>query len=246
MKKLFFAVFVLVFAIGCQKKNSEEMLNKLNDIEKRVVLLEKRTTAPAQNAPSVPEQTEAYDIPVGDSYVLGNSKAPVTLTVFSDIQCPFCEKAHEALVEKIKDDPETKDKVKVVFKHFPLSFHKNAKDASKATLAAGEQGPDCFWKYSRLLFANQRDLSPENYVKWAGEIECLQNGANAKMNVNRFKEDLKNNDKKYEDMIKADMDVGMNKAFVRGTPSLFVNGWKLPARSIDGIKQIMKDKNLVK
>ena len=42
--------------------------------------------------------------------------------------------------------------VKLVYKHFPLSFHKQAKNASKAAEAAREQGK--FWEMHDIIYEN--------------------------------------------------------------------------------------------
>lgn len=244
MKKTIVALSVLLLGLGCQKKNNE-LTEQVSKLEQRIQAIEKRLSASPQQ-PKVEEQAEAYDIPVGGSFVLGNPSAPLTLAVFSDYQCPFCDKAHESFVEKVIEDPELKSKVKVVFKHFPLSFHKNARSASKAALAAGEQGPDCFWAMTKMLYTNQRDLSDENYKKWAREIKCQQNGKVAALNADKFMNDFKNNDQKYEKVIEEDMNLGMSKANVRGTPSFFLNGWKVGQRSVDAVKQLIQDKGLIK
>ena len=55
---------------------------------------------------------------------------------------------------------------------------------------------------------------------------------------------IKDNDAKYEAIIKEESELGSTAAKVRGTPSLFVNGWELRARSVDGVKQLIKEKNL--
>lgn len=247
MKKLlvFFALG-LVFTVGCQKKDNQ-LLDRITKLEQRIDVLEKRlSAAPGAQQQAQAEQTSAYDLPVGQSYVMGNPNAPITLVKFSDYQCPFCQRAHETFVEKIFEDPQLKDKVKVVFKHFPLSFHKNAKPASKAALAAGEQGHDCFWQMTKKLYSGQRELTDENYKKWAKEVKCTHSdGKVAALDVAKFEKDYKNNDEKYEKMIKDDMDMGMNKAGVRGTPSFFLNGWKMSQRSVDAIKQMIQEKGML-
>jgi len=48
-------------------------------------------------------------------------------------------------------------KLRVVFKHFPLANHPNAKLAGQAAFAAQKQGQ--FWRLHQLLFANQTRLS---------------------------------------------------------------------------------------
>lgn len=226
-----------LFALGCQPPpagGSKELVERIEKLEKKVEALEKRPAAPARRQ-QPPPQTAAYKIPVGESAVMGPKEAPVNVTIFSDYQCPFCARVDPMLHEVIKDE-ELKGKVNVVFKHFPLSFHKQAKPASKAALAAKEQGDEFFWKMSEKLYANQRDLTDENFKKWAGEIG---------LDVKKFEADLKANDAKYEQMISDDMKLGTSEARVRGTPSIFVNGWELRQRSVDGVKQIIKDKKLL-
>lgn len=248
MKKLLLlSCAVLLLSIGC-KKTDTQTTDRIAKLEQRIEVLEKRLSAtpPAQQPPAQAEQTAAYDIPVGDSYVWGNPNAPLTLVKFSDYQCPFCNRAHETFVEKIFEDPQLKDKIKVVFKHFPLSFHKSARPASKAALAAGEQGHDCFWQMTKKLYTGQRELTEENYKKWAKEIKCTKkNGSVEPLNAEKFWSDYTSKDAVYEKMIKDDMDLGMNKANVRGTPSFFLNGWKLGQRSVEAIKQLADEKGLV-
>lgn len=250
MKKTFLLFATILFATsGCKKNDDSFIKENIVKLEKRIAIIEKQVTALAAvkkpAAAANKEQLKAYDIPVGDSYVMGNTKAPITLVKFSDYQCPFCNRTHDGFIEKIFEDKELKDKVKVVFKHFPLSFHKNARPASKAALAAGIQGHDCFWEMTKKLYDNQRTLTDDNFKKWAGEIKCKKNnGTVSALDVKKFLADYKNKDSEFEKMIKSDMELGMKTAHVRGTPSLFVNGWKLSSRSVDGLKKLIKEKNL--
>lgn len=248
MKRLIISVGLgLLFAAGCQK-NNKEVAEQIAKLEQRIEALEKRLSAApgGQQGQAQAEQTQAFDLPIGTSYVKGNPNAPITLVKFSDYQCPFCFRAQETFVDKIFDDPQLKDKVKVVYKHFPLSFHKQARPASKAALAAGEQGSDCFWAMTNKLYAGQRELTEDNFKKWAKEVKCTQkDGKVAPLNVAKFESDYKNKDADYERMIKEDMDLGMNKAGVRGTPSFFLNGWKLGQRSVEAVKQMIQEKGMV-
>ena len=230
MKKVFAGLVLLTLAAGC---TNTAVTDKLNAMEARLAKIEKRITPPKRQAP--PPQTAAYNIPVGKSHVQGNVKAPVTVTVFSDYQCPYCTRVSDGLLKQIMSDATLKGKVNLVHKHFPLSFHKDAKPAAKASLAAGEQGAAKFWAMSDKLYANQRSLTPENFTKWAKEIG---------LNVKKFNADLKKNDAAYEAQIKADMELGIKTAKVRGTPSIFVAGWELRERSVQGVKNLIKTKKL--
>lgn len=245
MKRIVYSsALVLLFSMGCQKTN-QQLVERIAQLEKRIEVLEKRLSAAPAQPPAATEQTAAYDIPVGQSYVSGNPTAALTLAVFSDYQCPFCSQAHDNLVTKVLEDPELKDKVKVVFKHFPLSFHKMAKPASKAALAAGEQGSDCFWALTKKLYAGQRELTDDNFKKWASETTCKKtDGSNGKLDAAKFWTDYTTKDADYEKAIQADVELGMNKAQVRGTPAFYVNGWKLGQRSVESVKQLIKEKNL--
>lgn len=251
MKKLIFVGgLALLLTSGCQKKNNE-IVEKVAKLEERIALLEKRIaaqppTAQQQQQPPA-EQTAAYDLPVGKSYVWGDQNAPITLTKFSDFQCPFCARAHDSFVEKVFSDPALKGKVKIVFKHFPLSFHKAARPASKAALAAGEQGHDCFWEMTRKLYAGQKDLTDANYELWAKEVKCAKTpgAAPTPLDVKKFLSDYKSKDADYEKMITDDMALGTNTAQVRGTPSFFLNGWKLNQRSVEAVKQLIEEKGML-
>jgi protein-disulfide isomerase len=237
MKKLILSAAAVGLLAACQPPagGSKELAERIEKLEKKVEALEKNKGAAAPARAEPPAQTAAYNIPLGDSPIMGKKDAKVTVTIFSDYQCPFCARVDPMLHEIVKD-PELKDKVNVTFKQFPLSFHQNAKPAAKAALAAREIGGDeAFWKMSEKLYSAQRDLTAENFKKWAGEIG---------LDAGKFEKTLAANDSKYEEQIKADMDLGSKEAKVRGTPSIFVNGWELRQRSVDGVKQIIKDKKL--
>ena len=90
-----------------------------------------------------------------DAPSFGPKDAKVTIVEFSDFQCPYCTRAANA-VKQIKE--KYGDKVRFVFRQFPLNFHKKAFKASEAALAANEQGK--FWAYHDTLFENQSKLDP--------------------------------------------------------------------------------------
>lgn len=237
MKKILLPLAAVGLLAACQPPagGNKELTERIEKLEKKVEALEKRGPATPQRPEPPPPQTTAYNIPNGDSPVMGKKDAKITVTIFSDYQCPFCSRVDPMLHDIVKD-AELKDKVNVVFKQFPLSFHKDAKPAAKAALAARDVGGDeKFWDMSVKLYSDQKALTPENFSKWAAEIG---------VDVKKFEKALKDNDAKYEEVIKADSELGAKEAKVRGTPSLFVNGWELRQRSVDGVKALIKEKNL--
>jgi protein-disulfide isomerase len=92
----------------------------------------------------------------------------------------------------------------------PLSMHSKAQAAHEAAEAANQQGK--FWEMHDLIFKNQREMSPENYLRYAAELE---------LDVEKFKRDLTSKAVKTRiaDDLKAAGTLG-----VTGTPSFFVNG----------------------
>jgi protein-disulfide isomerase len=167
--------------------------------------------APALAAPA-PEQAVAADA-LGlraDDPVRGNRKAPVTLVLFSDFQCPFCGRIEPTLeqVEKTYGD-----KVKVVWKHQPLPMHPQAVPAAEAAEAAREQGK--FWEMHDKLFQNQQGLSPEAYSRFAKELGLDLSKFEAARQSGRGRARIQ------EDQAVA------GRIGVGGTPTLFVNGERI-------------------
>ncbi|HIA01226.1 MAG TPA: hypothetical protein EYN06_04600 [Myxococcales bacterium] len=103
-----------------------------------------------------------------------------------------------------------KGRLRVVFKHFPLGFHVNARPAAAAAIAAQRQGK--FWDYHDLLFQNMKRLSRSDLINWAKVIG---------LDLPRFEKDLI--DLKVQSQISQEQAEG-TRAGVRGTPSVFLNG----------------------
>ncbi len=102
-------------------------------------------------------------------------------------------------------------------------MHKNAEPAARAMQAAKRQGKE--WEMADKLFGNFRELTQENFDKWAGEL---------KLDVAKFKADMESEAVKKE--IQVDM-AAVKAAGVRGTPSIFINGVKYRGqRTFDGFK----------
>jgi protein-disulfide isomerase len=164
---------------------------------------------------------------VGTSAVKGNPDAMITIVEFSDFQCPFCSRGGKTALDLVKKYP---NDVKVVFKHNPLPFHKQAPDASKAAMAAGEQGK--FWEMHDLLFEKQKEMKTADMAALTAGL-AQQLG----LDVAKFKKDYAN--PKYDQVIKDDMAMG-SKIGVRGTPHFFINGVRLSgAQPINKFEEII-------
>ncbi|MGM0558219.1 MAG: DsbA family protein [Myxococcota bacterium] len=167
-----------------------------------------------ERAPSKPNpQVDTSELTIDDDQVENPKNYDVTVFAFADYQCPYCSRGHDNLHDAIDQVDAT---VRVVFKHYPLPFHKQAKDAAYAAMAAGEQGK--FWEMSEALFAEQRRFDEDGfYIEKARKIG---------LDVDQFKRDLKNNKKAYEDQVEEDMAQG-KKLGVRGTPAYFIDGERI-------------------
>jgi protein-disulfide isomerase len=177
----------------------------------------------AANQPLAPEV--AANIAKGKAAAFGPEDAKVTVVEFSDFQCPYCSRAATA-VDEIKK--KYGDKVRFVFRQFPLPMHENARGAAEAALAANAQGK--FWEFHDKLFQNQGKLTRDGLEEFAKE---------AGLNVPEFKKAL--DAKIYAADVDADVKLGESVA-VQGTPTMFINGARVAnptsfeaiAQQIDG------------
>jgi protein-disulfide isomerase len=165
-------------------------------------------------------------IDISGSPVKGPSDAPVTIIVFSDFQCPYCSRLGSLFDQVMEKYP---NKIKLVYKHFPLNSHPFAVKAAAASMAAMEQGK--FWEYHDLLYQNMNHLSDETFISLAAELKLDKDAFNKRMNDQetflKIREDWKDG-----------TEVG-----VQGTPTVFVNGRLLRDRTIEALSA-MVDKAL--
>ncbi len=164
-------------------------------------------------APAAPDADKVYQIPlVSDAPVKGAKKAKVVIQEFSDFQCPFCNRVLPTVKQVMQDYG---DKVQVVWRNYPLPFHDKAEKAAEAAREVYEQGgSEKFWAYHDMLFGNQQALTPDDLVKYAGQIPGI--------NASKVKAALDTD--KHKARVKADIDA-IAKAGARiGTPSFFING----------------------
>jgi protein-disulfide isomerase len=155
-----------------------------------------------------PKQAAKVKVEIeSDDASRGNKSAKVTVVEFSDFQCPFCKRAstNGSMIYK-----EYGDKVRFVFKHFPLSFHDKAHRASEAAACMNDQGK--FFEYHDKLFENNTALDDADLNKYATEV-----GGDAK----KFADCL--NSGKFKAKVDKNLMDGQRYG-VSGAPTYFING----------------------
>jgi protein-disulfide isomerase len=119
-----------------------------------------------------------------DGAYLGPEEAPVTVTVFNDLQCTPCADFQLEEVDPLIEEYARTDDVRFELRHFAISGHDTVRAAYAAT-AAGEQGRQ--WQYADLFLRNQ-DLAAEEGVT----DELLRELAEAvpELETDQWEEDL--------------------------------------------------------
>jgi cyclophilin family peptidyl-prolyl cis-trans isomerase len=134
---------------------------------------------------------------------------------------------------------ENPDKVRVVYRHFPLPGHANSMIATQAAEAAGLQGK--FWEMHDLIFARQGEWSSLSTLDAAAWLTAR--AAEMGLNAEQFNADLNSEAvvKKVQDAQNAG-----RQAKIPGTPFLLVNGKPYEgSRSADSLTSLVKLVDLI-
>jgi predicted DsbA family dithiol-disulfide isomerase len=199
--------------------NAGRINGKKEDFEDRIrTHLESQAMAQAQ-ARFVNELADKYEVEylleplrfeiASDGFpTLGPPDAPVTVVEFSDFQCPYCATVGPTL-KKLTE--EYGDKVRLVFRQFPLSrIHPQAMKAAEASLCAADQGK--FWELHDAMFADQKKLGVDDLRATAAAIGLDVVAFNACLDAG-----------KYAEAVQTDLK-DATRVGVTGTPAFFVNG----------------------
>jgi protein-disulfide isomerase len=120
------------------------------------------------------------------------------------------------------------NKVRIVFKDFPLPNHAEAFKASEAAHCSGEQGK--YWEMHDAMFANQREL----------QVPALKKAARA-LGLDGAKFDQCLDSGKHTANVRADYELG-EKMGVNSTPTIYINGRPLVgAQPFEAFKQIIDE-----
>ena len=148
--------------------------------------------------------------------VLGDTKAPVELIEYGDLQCPICKEYSEQFLPGIIEGQVKQGQAKITFRNFVI-ISEESYPAGQAALAAGEQGRG--WNYLELFYRNQgkeasgyvTDEFMTSIAKGAG-VEDIPTW-NKERNGSRIKEE-----------VEATTSEASNKLGFSGTPSFAIKG----------------------
>jgi protein-disulfide isomerase len=126
--------------------------------------------SPSRRAPDARPEHALAKVPVSaDDPQWGSVDAPVTIVEISDFQCPFCARVQPTLAQlKQKYGP---SQLRIVWKHNPLPFHDAARPTHDTAAAIYMlAGGEAFFAFHDLVFAHQRELTPQNLEAWANQV----------------------------------------------------------------------------
>ncbi len=198
--------------IKALEKEPEKFLDFLEDLTKKARELHAKRQEKKQHE----ELEKAMEKPLEpniteEDEIFGSKDAPITLVEYSDFQCPFCTRGYSTVQELKK---EYGDKLRFVYKHLPLDFHKQAMLAAKYFEAAMEQSPEKAWKMHDNFYENQEKLKQ-------GDKYFRKVAKDLGLNMKKLANDL--NSEKIEKEIQEDMQEARKFGF-SGTPGFLING----------------------
>ena len=205
----------------------------------RLALAALRTFDDAAEALAVLRVERRANLRVDERPTRGNPASEVVLVEWADFQCPYCVRSLD-LVEGLLA---RRDDVRVVFKHFPLSFHAAALPAALAVEAAREQGR--FWEMHDALFALGKGvgkgIDKEDPVPETGPVPFEQIAEDLGLDAGRFRQDYRS--EAVRDRVEEDREEGLSVG-VRGTPSFYIDGRRVVERpSVENLS-LLVDKAL--
>lgn len=175
-------------------------------------------------------------IDVAGRPVRGNPEAKVTVVNFDDFECPFCARMHSTLMSQIL--PEYKDKIKIIYKDFPLSqIHPWADRAANDANCLAAQSAPGYWQLADYLHSNQREIggSEHNVQDAFTRVDdaTMSFGKKNDVDMGRLQACIR---AQSDSVMKASVAEG-DKLNISATPTLFINGERIEgALSADEVR----------
>jgi protein-disulfide isomerase len=161
----------------------------------------------------------------------GPPTAPVVMVNFDDLECPYCGRLHDTIFPALTQ--RYGDKVRVVYKDFPLDIHPWAMRAAVDTNCLGAQSTPGYWNLVDYIHAHSSEIggdpkdpkaektlphATEQLDKLTRDQATFQKADLAKLNACLAKQDTA----AVEDSRKLGTSLGIDS-----TPTMFINGVKI-------------------
>ncbi len=146
----------------------------------------------------------------------GSDDAQVTLVEFADFQCPHCKRA-AAVLKRLED--EYGERVRFVYLDFPVNRSGISRLVALGGVCAHEQ--DRFWDYHDAAFEAQSRLTAESPRQLAEQLELEMEAFDACLASQRPEARV------------AAAEAQGERAGVRATPTLFVDGRRVEAEQLE-------------
>jgi len=230
--KIFSLLIMVAFLASCMSKDDlKKMLIKNPDIltdaieanpDKFFAAIKKASSKAQEAEAQKREEAEqkqlekSFDNPLvanlrTDEIFRGNKTGPITLVEYSDFECPYCKRGFNTVMSLLK---KYKGKIRFVYKHLPLSFHKQAMISSRYYEAIRVQSHDKAIKFHDEIYQNQRKLqNGESFLKSIAK----------KIGVDMAKLAKDINSSAIQKRIEEDMAEAAKFGF-QGTPGFLLNG----------------------
>jgi protein-disulfide isomerase len=215
------------------EKHPDKFLETVNKAAQKARMVEEEKMRKAETDAREQEfKNPKTPVVADDRAIKGNKSAPITIVEYSDYQCPFCRRGHQTMEKVLKEYP---DKVRVVFKNFPIErIHPHALPASKYYEAIALQDTAKANKFHDLVFEHQDQLDK-------GEAFLKETAKKVGANMPKLQKDLDSEEvskRIEEDRAEAE------KFGFSGTPGYLINGVSLKgAYPFEEFKEII-DKHL--
>lgn len=168
---------------------------------------------------SQPEFVQGWQEMLPGSRLIGDSAAPVQIVEFGDLECPFCGKFNGTLVRIRERYPRD---VAIRFVHLPLSNHRFARPAARAAECAVPDGR--FFHMIDAIYGNQDSLGLKSWVAFASEAGVRDTATFARCVASNAPLPI----------VEAGIEMA-GKFAIRGTPTVFLNGWRFAAPPSDSM-----------
>jgi protein-disulfide isomerase len=163
-------------------------------------------------------------VPLETGFIRNKGTSQVMVLEYSDYQCPACRMV-QPMIAQLRQKLDKK--VAFAYRHFPLSFHTEADEASLAVECGREQGS--FEKFHQYFYENQAALGKEkarvmDYLKSLGKELKIDD-------PEKFERCLDN--EKYRDLVRNDINTGMEIG-ISGTPAFIVGKYDPETKKLHG------------